>query len=271
MIKWILALMFCGPFAFAGNSLPEIAQRCSPLSADSEKNLHSGDFQWGYDLPGMLLKFSQVYRSSKRLSRRAFWDPHSQTLKLPYDQERGGDIIIGSSFVQSVARHIERAFELKYVNAVFFPDMGHSHLLIPEQLMQAKYDKYPVNQMSQMYQDMFQDETTDVLYHTAEQLTTLDQSQKVLADPQIQWRFRTRNIVGRNHPETDLRVLQNPESKENTVHGAQGYAWWGGGFNLSAQENGCFEYRAHGKVYRFDLSMYDLEPAPESYEDWSGK
>jgi hypothetical protein len=270
MKKWILISMFLGPAAMAGNSLPEIAQRCAPLSP-VEKPLYSGEFHWGYDLPGMLQKFTEIYHSPKRLPRRASWDARQQVLKLPYDSDRGGDIAVGESFIRAIARQVERAFELKYVDAVFFPDMGHSHLLIPENLMREKYNNYPVPQMSMMYRDMFQDENVEVLYHTAEQLTTLDKSDNVLPDPQIQWRYRTRNIVGKIQPTTELKVLQNPESKANTVHGAAGYAWWGAGFNLSAQENGCFEYRAHGKVYRFDLSMYDLEPDPDTVGDWSGQ
>lgn len=270
MKKWLLLFILSGPAALAGNTVPEIAQRCALLSS-SERPLYSNDFRWGYDLPGMLLKFTEIYRSPKRLDRRAFWDTRSQNIKLPYDQDRGGDIVVGETFIKTIARHIERAFELNYVDAVFFPDMGHSHLLIPEKLMDEKYDKYPVSQMAHMYQDMFQDESVEVLYHTAEQLTTLDENKNVLPDPKIQWRHRTRNIVGKNHPNTDLRLLQNPESKANTAHGDTGFAWWGAGFNLSAQEDGCFEYRVQGKVYRFDISMYDLEPDPETLNDWSGQ
>jgi hypothetical protein len=210
----------------------------------------------------MLEKFLEIYQAPKRLPKRAFWDEKSQLLKLPFDSGRGGDIAISETFIHSIVRHIERAFELKYVDAVFFPDMGHSHLLIPDGLYQDKYDKYPINQMSLMYQEMFRDPQVNILYHTAEQLNTLDQNDVVLLDPKIQWRYKTRNIVGQNQPATDLRVLQNPESKANTVGGEVGYRWWGGGFNLSGNQRGCFEYRAHGKVYFFDLSMSDLEPDP---------
>lgn len=261
MKKWILASMFFSPWAIAGNTIPEIAQRCA-LPSSVEKPLYSNDFKWDFDLTTMMQRFTEIYQSPKRLPRRAFWDQRKQALKLPYDLDRGGDIEVSEGFVQAVTRHIERAFELKYVDAVFFPDMGHSHLLIPEQLMKEKYDKYPVNKMSRMYQDLFRDENIQILYHTAEQLKTLGQDGNVLANPKIQWRHHTRNIVGQNNPTTDLLVLQNPDSKANTVHGVPGFSWWGAGFNLSAQKNGCFEYRAHGNVYRFDLSMYDLESDP---------
>jgi hypothetical protein len=249
--------------AQAGNTLPEIAKRCRPNSG-SEQFLYSSDFKWGYGLREMIEKFATIYRSPKRLPQRAFWDTNQKTLKLPFSGDRGGDIPITTDFVQTVTRHIERAFELGYVDGVFFPDMGHSHLLIPDQLMKEKYDAYPVDQMSALYRDLFQDPSIEILYHTAEQLTTLDSDGQVLQDPKVRWRHQTRNIVGRNHPKTDLQVLQNPESKANTVGSVPGYYWWGAGFNLSANKNGCFEYRAKGKVYYYDLIMYDLTMDPSA-------
>ncbi|WP_374030082.1 hypothetical protein [Bdellovibrio bacteriovorus] len=263
MKKWAIVPLLVSQVAWAGNSMLEISQRCQPLSAH-EKALYSNDFRWGFDLPGMMQKFTEIYDSEKRLPRRAYWDAQKNVLKLPYDEFRGGDIEINENFVQSIARHIERAFEAKYIDAVFFPDMGHSHLLIPQQLMTDKYDKYPVQQMSLMYQDMFKDSQVEVLYHTAEQLKALDDNGQVLNDEHIKWRHHTRNIVGLINPTTDLKVLQNPQSKANTVGEVPGYYWWGAGFNLSAQKEGCFEYRHNGRVYYFDLSMYDLEPDPNT-------
>jgi hypothetical protein len=258
MKKWLLPLTLLSSVSWAGNSMTEIAQRCQPLSP-TEQTLYSSDFKWGYELPELLLKFTEMYQSPKRLAKRAFWDKKTKTLRLPYNKDRGGDIVITENFVQSVTRHIERAFELRYIDGVFFPDMGHSHLLIPEKLMKEKYDLYPVNQMSAMYRDVFKDKRIQLLYHTAEQLRMLDENDQPLADESVHWRWQTRNIIGHIDPGTDLTVLQNPESPANTVHEVPGHHWWSAGFNLSAQKNGCFEYRHNGQVYYFDLSMYDLE------------
>lgn len=268
MIKWILLILFASQNIWAGNSLKEISLRCGPLAA-GEKPLYSSDFKWDYDIPGMLLKFTEIYHSPKRLPQRAFWDAKKGVLKLPYDAGRGGDIQISETFVQSIVRHVERAFELSYVDGVFFPDMGHSHFLIPEQIMKEKYDRYPIANMTGMFQEMFKDERIKVLYHTAEQLKTLDEDGNVRNDEKIKWRFKTRNIVGELKTTTDLVVLQNPASKANTVNEVPGYFWWGGGFNLSAQKNGCFEYKAHGQTLYFDLSMYDLTSDPET-GPWGG-
>lgn len=262
MKKWIFLTMAISQFSWAGNSLPELEQRCRP-SAGVEKPLYSNDFRWGYSMAELMQRFTEIYKSPRRLAHRAFWDVRSQTLKLPYEQSRGGDIEVSEGFVQAVVRHIEKAFAMKYVDAVFFPDMGHSHLLIPMGLMEEKYNHYPVDQMSGMYQAMFKDPEVRVLYHTAEQLTMLDQDRNVLKDPSIQWRHRTRNIVGSLGNEQDLTVLQNPSSAANTVSEVPGYFWWGAGFNISAQKDGCFEYRHQGRVYYFDVSMFDLEPDPE--------
>ena len=268
MAQWMFLLIFVSQNVWAGNSLKEISRRCGPLSA-GEKPLYSGEFKWGVDIPGMLLKFTEIYRSPKRLPQRAFWDAKKNVLKLPFDAGRGGDIEISENFVKSIVRHVERAFELAYVDAVFFPDMGHSHFLIPEQIMKEKYDRYPVSNMAGMFQDMFKDERVKVLYHTAEQIKTLDEDGNVLNDEQIKWRYKTRNIVGDINPATDLTVLQNPASKANTVGEVPGYFWWGGGFNLSSQQDGCFEYKAHGQTMYFDLSMFDLVSDPDA-SPWGG-
>lgn len=260
MNKWVLASIFFANFAYAGNSPQEISLRCGPASAQ-EPVITTNDFQWNFDIPGMLQRFAEMYRSPKRLSRRAYWDPQQKVLKLPFDQDRGGDIVITENFVKSIGRHIELAFERQYIDAVFFPDMGHSHLLIPQQIMQDKYDKYPVEEMSAMFRDLFQDENIGILYHTAEQLRTLDENRNVLDNEKIRWRHQTRNIIGKISPTSELTVVQNPASKANTVNEIPGHYWWGAGFNLSAQKEGCFEYQAQGKTYFFDISMYDLEAA----------
>lgn len=240
------------------NTLEATSSRCTP----SETPLYTKDFKWGYELPEMLLKFAEMYESPKRLSRNAYFDSSSKTLRLPYDADRGGDVEVEESFVQTVARHIEQGLQLDVVDAVFFPDMGHSHLLIPEKLMQEKYDNYPVQEMSRFYADVFRDAQVKFLYHTAEQLKMLDENNQVLPDARIRHRHKTRNLVGENRTTAEMRFLQNPSSAANTVHEEKGHFWWGAGFNLSANKKGCFAYRAHGRIYYFDISLYDLEYDP---------
>ena len=238
------------------NSPAAIAARCSPPAAGEEK-IWQSDFHWNYSLPEMKARFAEMYASPKRLDRRAYWDADGKKLMLPHDEGRGGDFEIGTAFVKAVARHIERAFELDYIDAVFFPDMGHSHILVPDSLWASKYSKYPVPKMSELYRDMLSDPRLKIFYHTAEQLKMLEDGQLV-ADERVRFRHKTRNIAGPITPDAELTVYQNPESAANTVHGAPGHHWWGAGFNFSAQKDGCFVYRAGGKEYRFDISLYDL-------------
>ncbi|MDD5628275.1 MAG: hypothetical protein PHU21_04370 [Elusimicrobia bacterium] len=230
---------------------------CPPESSGAPK-LATADFHWDYTLPEMLAAFEKTYASDKRLGARAYWNPGQRRYELPYEQSRGGAVVLPARLIASVARHIEAAFAADYIDAVFFPDMGHSHLLIPQELWKKTYDPYPVDKFSRLYEAMFDDPRVEVFYHTAEQLKMLEPDKSLVADERVRWRHKTRNIAGLNTPDAELKVLQNPESNANTVHEVPGYFWWGGGFNFSANKDGCFAYRAKGKTYRFDISLYDL-------------
>jgi hypothetical protein len=248
------------------NTFGAIAARCAPAAADEAKIFQS-DFHWNYSLPEMKARFTEMYSGPKRLDRRAYWDAKAGKLMLPHDEGRGGDLEIGEAFVQAVARHIERAFELNYIDTVFFPDMGHSHILVPDALWAEKYSKYPIPKMSDLYRDMFSDARLQIFYHTAEQLKMLENGQLV-TDERVRFRHKTRNIAGLIKPDAELIVYQNPESAANTVGGVPGHRWWGAGFNFSAQKDGCFVYRTGGKDYRFDISLYDLPYDPANGGVW---
>lgn len=235
--------------------------RCRPESEQDPK-LYSSDFKWNYTLPELKARFKDIYRSASRLPRRAYWNSRQARLEFPYDDSQGGPVVITEALVQAVTRHIERAFELDYIDAVFFPDMGHSHLLVPQALWDDKYSRYEVSEFSQLYAGMLSDPQVEIFYHTAEQLRARKENGALVDDPRTQWRYKTRNIAGAITPDAELRVLQNPESTANTVNGVPGYFWWGAGFNLSSNENGCFAYSIDGKTFRFDMSLYDLGPDP---------
>ncbi|OGR42690.1 MAG: hypothetical protein A2X35_01700 [Elusimicrobia bacterium GWA2_61_42] len=238
---------------------------CAP-PAPSEEIIYQSDFRWDYTLPEMLARFEEVYASPKRLDKRAYWDQAAGSLVLPPSYE-GAPVKIGQPLVQALRRHIERALELGYADAVFFPDMGHSHLLVPDALWEKKYDKYPASEYSRMYEDMLGDPAIQIFYHTAEQLKILQDKQPI-NDAQLLFRRANRNIAGFIKPDAELFVYQNPESDANTVHEVPGYRWWGAGFNFSAQKDGCFTYVRKGRTYRFDISLHDLPMKPGSGEDW---
>lgn len=236
----------------AGPALP-----CAPEGPGAAR-LGFADFKWGYTLPEMLAAFEKTYASDKRLGARAYWNAEKKRYELPYEDSRGGPVVLPPRLIAALTRHIEAAFAADYIDAVFFPDMGHSHLLIPDAVWKKVYDPYPVDKFSRMYEAMFDDPRIEIFYHTAEQLKMLESDKSVINDERVRWRHKTRNIAGLNTPDATLKVLQNPKSDANTVGEVPGYFWWGGGFNFSANKDGCFAYKAGGKTTRYDISLYDL-------------
>jgi hypothetical protein len=211
----------------------------------------------------MLQRFVEVYNLPQRLGRHAYVDAQTGQIKLPYDAGRGGDVAVPASFIASVRAHIENALRLEYVDAVFFPDMGHSHFLIPQAKWDSTYSRFESGRMSRQYEQMMADPDLKILYHTAEQLQFLDKQNRLAGDRRLQERFYSRNLVGDNRGEGRLELLQNREHVANTVSEVAGYYWWGAGFNVSANKEGCFVYNDRGVERYFDLSLYDLEPSPD--------
>lgn len=244
------------------NSPAELARRCAPETANDPK-LFSGDFRWGYTLDELIAKFREVYASGKRLPRRMYWDAAAGTLALPTNENWGGRVRAPEIFVESVRRHVESALRLKYVDGIFFPDMGHSHFYVPSAKWKAITGR-PPERTSEIYEAFFNEPELKVLYHTAEQLRTLDAEGRPLPERPTLWRFFTRNILGDNRAQGNLEIISTPpgsmESKANTVGEIPGYARWGAGFNISASNRGCYAFRRGEEILYFDLSLFDLEP-----------
>ncbi|MCM2304690.1 MAG: hypothetical protein NDJ72_08305, partial [Elusimicrobia bacterium] len=235
---------------------------CAP-ETDAEPKLYSSDVRWGLTMPEMMALYAKLYASDKRLKARAYFNPAKGRYELPNGPDFGGPVAVPEIMIKALVRHIEAAYAKDYIDAVFFPDMGHSHLLIPEALYQKKYANYPTARQSDFYADVLGDPAVRIFYHTAEQLKSLkDDRRSVLDDDQIRWRHKTRNIAGPIAENADLTVYQNPASPANTVGEVPGFYWWGAGFNFSANKNGCFAFTHKGEAVRFDISLKDLEPDP---------
>lgn len=170
------------------------AASCAPETA-AEPKLYSSDVRWGLSLPEMMALYEKLYASDKRLKKRAYRNEAKGRFELPLESQFGGPVAVPDILIKALVRHISEAFEKDYVDAVFFPDMGHSHLLIPLALYESKYDKYPTERRSQFYTAVF--------------------AGPIAADAQ-------------------LTVYQNPDSTANTVGDVPGFRWWGAGFNFSA-------------------------------------
>lgn len=221
--------------------------------------IYSNDFKWDYSLPALKQKFTEMYVSPKRLKNRAYVDKKTKQILLPFNDMQGGSIVITKKFVDQIANHVQQGIEKGIVDGVFFPDMGHSHLFIPQEKYDKIYSQFEPSEFNEFYQLLFTDAELKILYHTAEQLKFRDENGDLISDPATQHRYQTRNIVGTNQSNTPIFNIQNPESTANTARDLDGHYYWGAGFNLSANQNGCFSYTANGKDYFFDLSMYDLE------------
>jgi len=234
-----------------------IAARCSPPGAD-EPVLYATEFHWWYTREEMAARFDEVYASGMRLFERGYYEPETGQFILPHVPAWGGRVVLSRRLVENVSRHISKALERRYAEAVFFPDMGHSHFFIPDADWQANYAGTPVPEMSAMYSRLLDDPELLVLYHTAEQLQTHDDNGEILPDRELQWRFFTRNPVGDNKGLGRLDIHRDLESAGNTVRDYAGHKYLGAGFNVSASKDGCFPYLHDGEVYYFDLSLSDL-------------
>lgn len=244
------------------NTPENLALRCRPDNA-LDKILYSGDFRWGYSIDELVARFQEIYSSEKRLQKRMHWDEERQSLYLPLSSSWGGTAATPIKFVESVRRHVEEALRLKYVDGIFFPDMGHSHFYVPNDRWQAITDK-PVSEFNKVYEGFFNEPALKILYHTAEQLKSLDSDGQPLNDRKTFWRFSSRNLMGDNLQQGHLQILQTEpgtlEYKANTIREVPGYKQWGGGFNISASVKGCYAYRHLEEIRYFDLSLSDLEP-----------
>lgn len=237
--------------------------QCRPETAQDEK-LFQADFGWKYLVTDIPRLFEQVYNWGKRLPLRAYFDSETRQFRLPYFPERGGDIVMPEAFIKNVRLHIENALEKNYVDAVMFPDMGHSHFYIPQESWDKTYNEATssTDKYSRFYENLFADSKIKTLYHTAEQIKTLDEDKEPLRDRRTIWRFATRNLFAWNDSSGRLDILENLSSPggANTVHEVSGYRSWSAGYNISANKDGCFSYTHRGQTQYFDISMYDLAP-----------
>ncbi len=238
-----------------------VRARCTPPGED-EPTLYSNAFSWGYSLEEMGQRFAEIYDSPDRLFGRAWYDPERDVFVMADTDSWGGEVLLPERLVTSVRSHVERALTLGYVDYIFFPDMGHSHFFVPHQKWDEIYEGRRVTELSAMRAALLDDPDLRVLYHTAEQLQMLDEDDHPMQDRGLMWRLMTRNLVGDNNVAGRLDLIHNLEQSNNTARDLEGYFYYGAGFSLSANTNGCFPYVHDGEVRYFDISMMDLPLDP---------
>lgn len=246
------------------NQPEELAKRCNADNSD-DQFLYQGEFHWGYSLKEMQDKYEEIYASGKRLPTRLFMDKTTNSFKFPKSEFWKADANVPMKFVDSVRKHVETALRLGYVNAIFFPDMGHSHFYVPKSRWDMITD-FPIEDQQKIYEGFFNEPELKVLYHTAEQLQTLDENKKPIFDRSLLWRFLSRNIMGDNKNQGNVEIVQTKpgtiEYSANSFNELEGYARWGAGFNISASSKGCYAFTDGKRILFFDLSLSDLVPDP---------
>lgn len=230
-------------------------------SAQAEDYVRSSNFSWGMQLDEIKAKEAELYERGLRLKERAYYEDGKVYFPFtpPGNQEQ--KVFLSERFIKSIIGHVENGLKRKYVDAIIFPDMGHSHLFVNQEFYNNVVKDIPVREGHKRYELMLNHPETRFLYHTAEQLQMKTEEGQFVEDRHVQWRFFTRNLVGHNKNQGKIELLHNETHSHNTARDYdEGFRYWGAGFNISATKNGCFAYSHKGQTYYFDLSLKDLEP-----------
>lgn len=227
----------------------------------NESHVMQGDFHWNMELAEIVQKEAEIRASGKRLKGRAYLNEAGE-LVLPMKIFNRGEVevAINSNFISSITKQVEKAFERGYINALIFPDMGHSHLFIPKSFYESELAGLGPSRFDELYQKVFANPETKILYHTAEQLKLVGDDKLPLRDRLIQWRFYTRNILGGLKNDGAIDLLHEMSSSHNTAHNYKNeeYRYWGAGFNISTSKDGCFSYKVGSETFYYDISLEDL-------------
>lgn len=235
-----------------------LLRKSSCLPMPGEPELSSDDFSFNQPFQQVLDRSVELYQSFKRMPFRATWNPIEREVQLPVQAHWSPrkEIRLSPRLVRNVRRHIERALELNYVDAITFSDMGHAHFFIPEDAWEELAMSGDSNLVEFRFEKISADPRVKMLYHTAEQIKMHDEDKKLLEDRHIQWRFFTRNLIGHNDDSDKLDLVHNETHSHNTAHEyLPGYRYWGAGFYLSANQNGCFKYKHNGEEKAFDINL----------------
>jgi hypothetical protein len=227
-----------------------------------EPTLYAEEFSGFFTLESLKEKEAQIYESGMRLLKRAYIN-EGEVVLTHYSNNL---VRLSDNFIESVVKHVEVAFEHGYIDALIFPDMGHSHLFVPMDYFQSQIVPMPVSEQAKSLEMMLNNPGTKFLYHTAEKLKFLGEDGKLLSNRHIQWRFYTRNLVGDNQGLGDMNLIYDHEQSANTARDyGPDYRYWGAGFNISISKNGCFAFKRNAQTMYFDLSLKDLPYRPSSW------
>jgi hypothetical protein len=237
-------------------------ERCTPKTVE-EGVLYNNAFKgFNRSIEDLDSMYPEIYNSVDRLVNRVgyFEDTQSFVSKDTFTKTET-QVVFPESLITAVTLQVENSLRLNYVKYVFFPDMGHTHLFIPQGYYETEMSQ--VRGFFPSLEVALKAPGLKLLYHTAEQLEMIDDEKKVLADRYLQWRFYTRNPTGDLRGNIEILSDYDPEQGgHNTVRNLEGYKYYSG-FNISANKDGCFPFQDKtGAIQYFDLSAWDLPYQP---------
>jgi len=156
---------------------------------------------------------------------------------------------ISPSFLVGVMDHLRDGLEKEWFRYIFWPDLNHGHLFLPEEIR----EKYIKLRWKDYYRLAFSDRKLGILYHAAEHFCH--------SDPANTRFIKTRNILGwfdgRPIELTAAKPDDNPERiKANNADIPEGHGiiW---PIEVSASRKGLFRIfdRVHNRFVRLDVSF----------------
>lgn len=217
----------------------ENPQNCSSPSLDEEVTLKS-DWNVVKSRKEMGQNFDHLYESGKRLPSRAYWDSQKKSVMIPYQKKI---VPLPDSIIQTISDHLRQALRLGYADFLYYPDLGHTHIFVPNQ---------------DAWGDWLKNKNLKFVYHSAELLKMKKGSAlkgPLRNEEWVRWRYYTRNLMGSFDPGGSLQVLFASKQSYNTVHQIEGHSPVTTLY-FSASRKGCFSILNEKKEkISFDLSF----------------
>lgn len=237
---FLLHLIFWTHSSIAHN-VKDLCREASAL----EPSLKKGDIHVVKNSKEAYQQFKKIYTDPRRLESRIFWSEDDQSYAFIRQNKKN---LLPLIFVKNLKRHLQQALQSSFAKFIYYADLGHAHLFIPEEQF---WD--PAQPLV-----LFKSPQTLSLFHTGE----LYQFKKngslsgaLVEDPQWQRQYRYRNFVGINQPDASIQsIFAAPNEAYNTVRHILGYREVGT-LLISAHQFGCFDLEIDPLNLRFDLSI----------------
>ncbi len=190
-------------------------------------------------------QFEFVYLSPRRIKNRVYWSSQKQNYIFRKSQV---DYVLPKYFIENLKSHLSQALSKGYAKHLYYADLGHLHLLIPE----------PLWEVQMLKKSFFNSTELLSLFHTGE----LYQFKKggsltgaMTDDDDWLWIYRHRNFVGRNQLHQPIVPLFSQlDAVYNTVRSIEGYKELSSVY-FSANQDGCFSLDKTNSALRFDISV----------------